>query len=443
MKNMLRNLFLVLACGLGFALNLKAAPAIQIGLIQGTNTLVDGRVIINTNFTNIATLLTNLPSSTGITNDAIGILRANIAAGANIAFATNSSGQITISTSGTFSNNFVLSQDGFGTNSTLRLVNIIGGTNSGVRNTDFGLGGIVYAGLDQRPTNDAALFVYTNTFVGIGTAAPLSALHITQATGNPTVTMQIDRPNGAASSALTLYKHRTDAGGSANIGVGFAYTTDNAAGTRTTAVNNFGILSTVTAGAEEGAWRIDLMSAGVLTSKFIYESKGNFGLGFTGAGLFGTSAANTLGLLSATPPSTSPADITQLYSADIGGVAGRAGLQIKDETQAVVSIGTNSLFYRVRLGATGSTITNVPTATVSFNPNLVVANSYTNFTFTLTGAKDGDAVAGRTPAGLNAGLFVDYRVTAADTVTGFVRNANATNVTDNTSRTFGATLIQH
>lgn len=55
---------------------------------------------------------------------------------------------------------------------------------------------------------------------------------------------------------------------------------------------------------------------------------GNLGLGTTS---FGTSAAKVLAIGSGTAPTTSPADVVQTWSADTGGVAGKAGLHIRTE----------------------------------------------------------------------------------------------------------------
>jgi hypothetical protein len=121
-------------------------------------------------------------------------------------------------------------------------------------------------------------------------------------------------------------------------------------------------------------------------------------------------------------------------------------LYVGRATTPALSIDTTSFgvttIYRLKVSSVGSTITNIVTATVSFNPNVVTLTSYTQVNLTITGAKDGDRAIVAAPAGLNEGLFCTAKVTAADTVTIYVRNPNATNVTDNTSRTLGVALLQ-
>ena len=49
----------------------------------------------------------------------------------------------------------------------------------------------------------------------------------------------------------------------------------------------------------------------------------------------------------ATAPTTSPANVTQLYSLDINAVAGQAGLHIRDELGGVYKIGAGILWASV------------------------------------------------------------------------------------------------
>lgn len=65
---------------------------------------------------------------------------------------------------------------------------------------------------------------------------------------------------------------------------------------------------------------------------------GNLGLG---TATFGTSAARVLGLFNATSPGTSPADMVQLYAADIA--AGQSALHIRDEGGSIYKIGGGAL----------------------------------------------------------------------------------------------------
>jgi hypothetical protein len=72
------------------------------------------------------------------------------------------------------------------------------------------------------------------------------------------------------------------------------------------------------------------------------DSNGNYGLG---TATFGTSSIRVFNFYSGTAPSTSPADSTQLWGADRGGTAGKAGLHIRSED------GTSHVFSdRVGIG---------------------------------------------------------------------------------------------
>ncbi len=62
----------------------------------------------------------------------------------------------------------------------------------------------------------------------------------------------------------------------------------------------------------------------------IYGDFANNNVGFSAAS-FGTNAVGVLALANGTAPTTSPADIFQMWSADRGGAAGKAGLHIRSE----------------------------------------------------------------------------------------------------------------
>ena len=67
---------------------------------------------------------------------------------------------------------------------------------------------------------------------------------------------------------------------------------------------------------------------------------GNLGLGQT---TWGTNATKTLALATGVAPTTSPADCFQMYSADIGGAAGKAGAHFRDEEGNIISLGSGGL----------------------------------------------------------------------------------------------------
>jgi len=67
---------------------------------------------------------------------------------------------------------------------------------------------------------------------------------------------------------------------------------------------------------------------------------GNTGLGQS---TFGTNATKTLALSTGVAPTSSPADCFQVYSADIGGAAGKAGVHFRDEAGNVTAIGDGKI----------------------------------------------------------------------------------------------------
>jgi len=67
---------------------------------------------------------------------------------------------------------------------------------------------------------------------------------------------------------------------------------------------------------------------------------GNLGLGQT---TWGTNATKTSAWGTGVAPTTSPADCFQMYSADIGGAAGKAGAHFRDEEGNIISLGSGGL----------------------------------------------------------------------------------------------------
>jgi len=91
------------------------------------------------------------------------------------------------------------------------------------------------------------------------------------------------------------------------------------------------------------AWYTGLYGSGSLKGA-MYDAgnlywAGNVGIGTT---TFGTSAAGVLGIGNGTAPTTSPADIVQIWSADVGGSAGTAGLHLRTEDGQTIVLGSSS-----------------------------------------------------------------------------------------------------
>lgn len=92
-------------------------------------------------------------------------------------------------------------------------------------------------------------------------------------------------------------------------------------------------------GTDDGV--MQLYSGGAVTTQISGGSglntyfNSNVGIGTT---TFGTSAATVLGLGNGTAPTTAPANVSQVWSEDVNGAAGYAGLHIITETEATKKI---------------------------------------------------------------------------------------------------------
>lgn len=73
------------------------------------------------------------------------------------------------------------------------------------------------------------------------------------------------------------------------------------------------------------------------TLGLLVDPNRNVGLG--GASSFGTNAARVVAVASGTAPTTSPADMFQIYSGDIAGSPGNAGLFLRDEQGVIYAFG--------------------------------------------------------------------------------------------------------
>lgn len=171
----------------------------------------------------------------------------------------------------------------------------------------------------------------TNSFMGVNVpAAPGASLDIVRFTAAA----------NSISSALLL--ERTTSG-TATTGFGTAQSVflQNSAGTLYSSSRMVTSYVSATATAElvklnfwvGQAANTASTSAGI---KFSIFGNGNIGINTE---LFGDNALKVIAVGSGTAPTTSPADVSQLWSADQGATAGNAGLHIRSETGAVHSLG--------------------------------------------------------------------------------------------------------
>jgi hypothetical protein len=89
-----------------------------------------------------------------------------------------------------------------------------------------------------------------------------------------------------------------------------------------------------TAGGETGQFKISCREAGGWNDRFFFKGS-SFGIGTSN---FGASAVQVLGIGSGTAPSSAPADLAQMWVADINGTAGYAGFHKRTETTNLTEV---------------------------------------------------------------------------------------------------------
>jgi len=115
---------------------------------------------------------------------------------------------------------------------------------------------------------------------------------------------------------------------------------------------NLGNASVATAGQvryDHSVNRLEFTTNNV-AQRLIIDSSGNVGIKTTA---FGASATRTLGIQSGTAPTTSVADVTQLFAADVNGEAGKAGLHLMNEVPAGVKLIVPGVYLKTNTGDPG------------------------------------------------------------------------------------------
>ena len=115
---------------------------------------------------------------------------------------------------------------------------------------------------------------------------------------------------------------------------------------------NLGNASVATAGQvryDHSVNRLEFTTNNV-AQRLIIDSSGNVGIKTT---VFGASATRTLGMQSGTAPTTSVADVVQLFAADVNGEAGKAGLHLMDEVPAGVKLIVPGVYLKTNTGDPG------------------------------------------------------------------------------------------
>jgi len=125
-----------------------------------------------------------------------------------------------------------------------------------------------------------------------------------------------------------------------------------------------------------------------LANSNLYHDGNNIGLGQT---TFGTNATKTLALSTGVAPTTSPADAFQMYSADVDGVAGKAGVHFRVENGGIVGIGKGRIYFSPGFG----------NYSIGYNCHKNITSGDGNLAFGY------EAQASLTTGGSNVGIGVD------------------------------------
>jgi len=145
---------------------------------------------------------------------------------------------------------------------------------------------------------------------------------------------------GGSSPGVELQVEKTDA--NARIAI-------IARGTGQYSNLNLGNASVATAGQvryDHSANRLEFTTNNV-AQRLNIDSSGNVGIKTTS---FGASATRTLGIQSGTAPTTSVADVVQLFAADVNGEPGKAGLHLVNEVPAGVKLIVPGVYLKATAG---------------------------------------------------------------------------------------------
>jgi hypothetical protein len=205
--------------------------------------------------------------------------------------------------------------------------------------------------------------------VGIGIATPVSKLEVLGDGAWPLIVSRIStdtlKTNTAAGNLLFLGSNEVQAS------------------------NPFGLAIRLYGGAAIGNRRIDIQTmdlALAVGGNLVFQiDAGNLGIRTIS---FGTNADGVLGIGNGTAPTTSPADTVQLWSADLLGTAGKAGLHLRTEDEVIHSLGSD-----IVVGATSLTGYNPTAAGVRFLSIVrPTATSGDRATLTMVGHSAGDVM---------------------------------------------------
>jgi hypothetical protein len=145
---------------------------------------------------------------------------------------------------------------------------------------------------------------------------------------------------GGSSPQNELQVEKTDA--NARIGI-------IAKGTGQYSTLNLGNASVLTAGQvryDNTNNRLEITTNNI-AQRLVVDSNGNVGLKTT---TFGTSASRVLAISTGTPPGSSVADQTQLFSADVNGEEGKAGLHMMNEVPSGVKLIVPGVYLKTTTG---------------------------------------------------------------------------------------------
>ena len=197
----------------------------------------------------------------------------------------------------------------------------------------------------KEATNAYQTFITTNGSeavqfhqdVGVG-IAPTERLHVYRNNAGDYVKISVENADATASSASAYSSIQAVANGSVWAllsAYGTNYNNAVFAGFGKVAGYINGLIVAAYSG---GVIKFVDGDSGVEWARF--NNDRNFGFGQT---TFGANAINVFAMTNATAPTSSPTDCTQIYSADVAGVAGKAGIHFRDEVGNITSVGNGQI----------------------------------------------------------------------------------------------------
>jgi len=177
---------------------------------------------------------------------------------------------------------------------------------------------------------DSALAISTDN-VGIGTTSPSAKLEVVGNSVNVTESNAVYANSQSGLNGSLTLRNEVGSSGVAGNNVGIVFRNDSTG-------NSFARISYIASVQEQDGLRYSNLvfgtddGVGNRDEKMRITSAGNVGIGTTN---FGTNASGVIGIGNATAPTSSPADMVQLYAED---VTASSELRVRDEAGNVTTL---------------------------------------------------------------------------------------------------------